>query len=48
MLDFGLKFKAYINLRMEKARNAEVRVKGILSKFGLTPNLTRRIYIVVV
>ena len=33
---------------MEKARNAETRVKEILSKFSLTPNLTRRIHIAAV
>ena len=48
MLDLNLKLKAHVNLRMEKARNAKVRVKRILGRFGLTPNLTRRIHIVTV
>ena len=48
ILDPGLKLKAYVDLRMEKARNAEARVKGISGRFSLTPNLTRRIHIAVV
>ena len=48
MLDPGFKLKIYIDLKMEKARNIKVRVKGILSRFGLTLNLTRRIHVVVV
>ena len=48
MLDLNLKLKAHINLRMEKARNIKIRIKGILNRFGLTPNLIKRIYIIAV
>ena len=33
---------------MEKARNAKIRIKEILSRFSLTPNLTRRIHVTAV
>ena len=48
ILDPGLKLKAYVDLRLEKARNAEARIKGITSKFGLVPGLTRRIHVAAV
>ena len=48
ILNLDLKLKAYVNLRIEKARNTKTRVKGILGRFNLTLNLIRRIYIAVV
>ena len=48
ILDLNLKLKAHVNLRIEKARNAKTRVKGILDRFSLTPNLTRKIHIAAV
>ena len=48
MLDPRLKLKAYINLRLEKARNAKARIKGITNKFGLAPRLTKRIHVAAV
>ena len=48
MLDPGLKLKAHVDLRLEKVRNAEARIKGITGKFGLAPGLIRRIHVAAV
>ena len=48
MLDPGLKLKAHVDQKIEKARNAAVRVQGITGKYGLALGLTRRIYVATV
>ena len=48
MLNLSLKLKAHVDLRIKKARNTKARVKEILNRFNLTPNLTRRIHIAAV
>ena len=45
MLDLRLNIRAYFNLRIKKAKNVLIRIKGIISLFGLFLNLTRRVYV---
>ena len=48
MLDPGLKLKAHVNQKIEKARNAAARVQRIIGKYGLAPGLIRRIHVTAV
>ena len=48
ILDLKLNIRAYFNLRIEKAKNVLIRIKDIISLFGLFLNLTRRVYVVAV
>ena len=48
MLDLRLDIRAYFNLRIEKVKNVLIRIKDIIGLFGLSLNLTRRVYVVAV
>ena len=48
MLDLRLDIRAHFNLKIEKAKNVLVRIKGIIGLFGLSSNLTRRVYVAAV
>ena len=48
ILDLRLDMRAYFNLRIKKAKNVLVKIKSIIDLFGLSLNLTRRIYVVAV
>ena len=48
ILDLRLDMRAYFNLKIKKVKNVLVRIKGIISLFGLFLNLTRRVYVVAV
>ena len=48
MLDPRLDIRAHFNLKIEKAKNVLVRIKDIIGLFGLSLNLTRRIYVAAV
>ena len=45
MLDSGFKLKVYVNQKIEKTRNAVVRIQGIIGKYGFALRFTRKIYI---
>ena len=47
-LDNGLSFKAHYQIRLQKAKTAENRLKSIAGNHGLSPGLVRRIQIAVV
>ena len=47
-LDSQLKFNAHINEKLQKARTAEIQIKGLTQTYGLAPALIRRIQIAVV
>ena len=48
ILDLRLDIRAYFNLKIKKAKNVLIRIKGIIGLFGLFLNLTRRVYVVAV
>lgn len=47
-LDSQLKFTAHVNEKFQRARTAEIQIKGLTKTYGLTPALIRRIEIAVV
>lgn len=47
-LDSQLKFTSHISKRIQKARNAEIQIKGLTQSHGLVPGLVRRIQLAVV
>ena len=47
-LDSQLKFTAHINEKVQRARTAEIQIKGLTRNYGLAPALIRRIQIAVV
>ena len=48
MLDLRLDIRAYFNLKIKKVKNVLVRIKDIIGLFGLSSNLTRRVYVAAV
>jgi ribonuclease HI len=47
-LDSGLTLKSHYQIRLQKAKNAEARLRSISSTYGLAPGLVRRIQIAAV